>query len=155
MAAMRKSNSKIKVIEFINLSFALMGFIRLEKKRYSQRIHSKNQIIQELSYVSTIPSTTLNTTLDFRTPSKGFCVYYGIMSDYPDTMEYPNAYEIDCNGELLLIMPLINKEALLVLLHSRSKQDDPNAWSYSCTVDGEIVVDKRVVSPTSFFVAII
>ena len=77
------------------------------------------------------------------------------MSDYPDTMEYPNAYEIDCNGELLLIMPLINKEALLVLLHSRSKQDDPNAWSYSCTVDGEIVVDKRVVSPTSFFVTII
>ena len=43
------------------------------------------------------------------------------MSEYPDTMDYPNAYEIDCNGELLLIMPLINNEALMVLLHSRSK----------------------------------
>ena len=74
------------------------------------------------------------------------------MSEYPDTMDYPNAYEIDCNGELLLIMPLINNEALMVLLHSRSKQDDPNAWSYSCTVDGELTisVDKRVVSPTLF-----
>ena len=69
-------------------------------------------------------------------PRKGFCVYYGIMSEYPDTMEYPNTYEMDCNGELLLIMPLINNEALMVVLHSRSKQDDPNAWSYSCTVDG-------------------
>ena len=78
------------------------------------------------------------------------------MSEYPDTMDYPNAYEIDCNGELLLIMPLINNEALMVVLHSRSKQDDPNAWSYSCTVDGELTssVDKRVVSPTSFFVTI-
>ena len=124
-----------------------MGFIRLEKKRYSQRIHSKNQIIQELSDVSTTRSTTLNTTLDFVKPSIGFCVYYGIMSEYPDTMDYPNAYEIDCNGELLLIMPLINNEALMVLLHSRSKQDDPNAWSYSCTVNGELTisVDKRVV----------
>ena len=133
---MQKSNSKIKVIESMNLSFVLMGFIRLGKKRYSQRIHSKNQIIQELSDVSTTRSTTLNTTLDFIKPSIGFCVYYGIMSDFPDTMEYPNGYEIDCNGELLLIMPLINNEAFLLLLHSRSKQDDPNAWSYSCTVDG-------------------
>ena len=141
---MRKSNSKIKVIEFINLLFVLMGFIRLGKKRYSQRIHSKNQIIQGLSYVSTtssttsstILSTTLNTTLDFLKLSIGFCVYYGIMSEFPDTMEYPNGYEIDCNGELLLIMPLINNQAFLFLLHSRSKQDDPNAWSYSCTVDG-------------------
>ena len=113
-----------------------MGFIRLGKKRYSQRIHSKNQIIQELSDLSTTRSTTLNTTLDFVKPSIGFCVYYGIMSEFPDTMEYPNGYEIDCNGELLLIMPLINNEAFLLLLHSRSKQDDPNAWSYSCTVDG-------------------
>ena len=44
---------------------------------------------------------------------------------------------MDCNGELLLIMPLVNNEALFVLLHSRTKQDDPNAWSYSCTVDGK------------------
>ena len=101
---------------------------------------------------STTLSTTLNTTLNCLKPSIGFCVYYGIMSEYPDTMDYPNAYEIDCNGELLLIMPLINNEALLVLLHSRSKQDDPNAWSYSCTVNGELTisVDNRVLSPTSF-----
>ena len=59
------------------------------------------------------------------------------MSEYPDTMKYPSVYEIDCNGELIMIMPLINNEALFVLLHSRSKEDDPNAWSYSCTVDGK------------------
>ena len=97
----------------------------------------------------------------------GFCIYYGLMSDYPETMQYPGAYEIDCDGELILMMPLKDKECLVrgmhigyfeydidmleqykligvicipflfVLLHSRATQDDPNAWSYDCTVDGE------------------
>ncbi len=60
------------------------------------------------------------------------------MSEYPDTMKYPSVYEMDCNGEVVMIMPLVNNEALFVLLHSISKQDDPNAWSYSCTVDGKL-----------------
>ena len=59
------------------------------------------------------------------------------MSEYPDELKYPCAYEMDCNGELLGIAPLVNNEGLFILLHSRSKQDDPNAWSYSCTVDGQ------------------
>ena len=67
------------------------------------------------------------------------------MSEYPDTMKYPSVYEMDCNGELVMIMPLVNKEALFVLLHSRSKQDDPNAWSYSCTVDGKFVSNAELV----------
>ena len=92
----------------------------------------------------TTHSTTQGTTQDIAKryvpkPWKGFCVYYGLMSEYPDTMKYPSVYEMDCNGELIMIMPLVNNEALFVLLHSRSKQDDPNAWSYSCTVDGKFV----------------
>ena len=31
---------------------------------------------------------------------------------------------------------------LFVLLHSRATQDDPNAWSYDCTVDGESFITK-------------
>ena len=68
----------------------------------------------------------------------GFCVYYGIMKDYPDTMQFPAAYEIDCDGALLGIAPLVNKEALLIILHSKSTQDDPNAWSYACSVEGKL-----------------
>ena len=43
----------------------------------------------------------------------GFCIYYGLMSDYPETMQYPGAYEIDCDGELILMMPLKDKECLM------------------------------------------
>ena len=35
------------------------------------------------------------------------------MSDYPETMQYPGAYEIDCDGELILMMPLKDKECLV------------------------------------------
>ena len=35
------------------------------------------------------------------------------MSDYPETMQYPGAYEIDCDGELILMMPLKDKECLM------------------------------------------
>ena len=72
----------------------------------------------------TTHSTTQGTTQDIAKryvpkPWKGFCVYYGLMSEYPDTMKYPSVYEMDCNGELIIIMPLINNEALFVLLHSK------------------------------------
>jgi len=73
---------------------------------------------------------------DFEKPDhSGFCIYYGLMSDYPETMQYPGAYEIDCDGELILMMPLKDRECLFVLLHSRATQNDPNAWSYDCTID--------------------
>ena len=35
------------------------------------------------------------------------------MSDYPETMQYPGAYEIDCDGELILMMPLKDRECLM------------------------------------------
>ena len=156
MAVMQRFNLKMEIIIVINLLFVQMEYIPQEKKPYSLRIHLRNQIIQErfecvfVQKSYNTHSTTHGTTQDIAKwyvpiPWKGFCVYYGLMSEYPDTMKYPSVYEMDCIGELVMIMPLVNNEALFVLLHSRSKQDDPNAWSYSCTVDGKFVSNAELV----------
>ena len=65
----------------------------------------------------------------------GYCIYYGLFSEMPDTMKHGDTYEFSLDGYLILILPLINGEALFVMAHPRIHQDDPNAWSYHCTVD--------------------
>jgi len=65
----------------------------------------------------------------------GYCIYYGLFSEMPDTMTHGDTYEFSLDGYLVLILPLISGEALFVMAHPRIHQDDPNAWSYHCTVD--------------------
>jgi len=69
----------------------------------------------------------------------GYCIYYAIMKEFPDTCEFGNVHEMSLPGYLGLIMPLrtINgeKQALFVLAYPRREDQNPNAWSYESTVD--------------------